>query len=47
LITVKIAVADPMPTVKATMARSATPLAPLHDRHADRITAVLRADSLT
>ena len=36
----KIAVADPMPTVKATIARSATPLAPRHDRHADRITAV-------
>src|SRR5262245_37479377 len=34
LITVKIAVAEPIPTVKATMARKATPFAPIHERHA-------------
>jgi hypothetical protein len=37
---VKIAVADPIPTAKAMMASRATPLAPFHDRHADRITAL-------
>lgn len=48
LITVKIAVAEPMPAVNATMASRATPLAPFHDRHAcSRNTRLLRADFLT